>query len=126
VIAAILTDGKENPSRRFSYPQVVERIEHQQDVYKWQFLFLGANQDAIADAGKLAIGANAALTFGLMPIFWTHGRGSDVMQPMAIPSVGGLAVSLCVTIFIAPCLFCAVEEWKWKRAQRLAASGATV
>jgi Cu(I)/Ag(I) efflux system membrane protein CusA/SilA len=56
--------------------------------------------------------------FGLMPIFWTHGRGSDVMQPMAIPSVGGLAVSLCVTIFIAPTLFCAVEEWKWKRAQR--------
>lgn len=56
--------------------------------------------------------------FGLMPIFWTHGRGSDVMQPMAIPSVGGLAVSLCVTIFIAPCLFCAVEEWKWKRAQK--------
>lgn len=63
--------------------------------------------------------------FGLMPIFWTHGRGSDVMQPMAIPSVGGLAVSLCVTIFIAPCLFCAVEEWKWKRAQRKTVSPGT-
>ena len=62
--------------------------------------------------------------FGLMPIFWTHGRGSDVMQPMAIPSVGGMAVSLLVTIFISPCLFCAVEEWKWKRAQGLAPSGA--
>lgn len=61
--------------------------------------------------------------FGLMPIFWTTGRGSDVMQPMAIPSVGGLAVSLCVTIFIAPTLFCAVEEWKWKRAQRLTDNG---
>jgi Cu(I)/Ag(I) efflux system membrane protein CusA/SilA len=60
--------------------------------------------------------------FGLMPIFWTHGRGSDVMQPMAIPSVGGLAVSLCVTIFIAPTLFCAVEEWRWRRAQRRAAA----
>ena len=55
--------------------------------------------------------------FGLMPIFWASGRGSDVMQPMAIPSIGGLAVSLCVSIFIAPTLFCAVEEWKWKRAQ---------
>lgn len=61
--------------------------------------------------------------FGLMPIFWAHGRGSDIMQPMAIPSVGGLAVSLCVSIFIAPCLFCAVEEWKWKRGQRQAAAG---
>jgi Cu(I)/Ag(I) efflux system membrane protein CusA/SilA len=55
--------------------------------------------------------------FGLLPIFWSQGRGSDVMQPMAIPSVGGMAVSLLVTIYIAPCLFCAVEEWKWNRAQ---------
>lgn len=56
--------------------------------------------------------------FGLMPIFWATGRGADVMQPMAIPSVGGMIVSLLVTIFIAPCLFCAVEEWKWKRHTR--------
>jgi copper/silver efflux system protein len=57
--------------------------------------------------------------FGLMPIFWATGRGSDIMQPMAIPSVGGMAVSLLVTIFIAPTLFCAVEEWKWNREQRV-------
>jgi Cu(I)/Ag(I) efflux system membrane protein CusA/SilA len=57
--------------------------------------------------------------FGLMPIFWATGRGSDVMQPMAIPSVGGMAVSLVVTIFISPCLFCAVEEWKWERNHAL-------
>ena len=62
---------------------------------------------------------------GLAPIFLDSGRGSDVMQPMAIPSIGGLAVSLFVSIFIAPTLFCAVEEWKWKRAQRLAPIGAT-
>ena len=55
--------------------------------------------------------------FGLLPIFWSHGRGSDVMQPMAIPSVGGMTVSL-ITLFIVPCLFCAVEEWKWKRGKR--------
>ena len=60
--------------------------------------------------------------FGLLPIFWATGRGSDIMQPMAIPSVGGMVVSLLVTIYIAPCLFCAVEEWKWKRAQRNQAS----
>lgn len=42
------------------------------------------------------------------------------MQPMAIPSVGGLCVSLFVTIFIAPTLFCAVEESKWKRARAAA------
>ncbi len=63
--------------------------------------------------------------FGLLPIFWATGRGSDVMQPMAIPSIGGMAVSLLVTIYIAPCLFCAVEEWKWQRAQEPAAKTST-
>ena len=56
----------------------------------------------------------ATTVFGLMPIFWAGGRGSDVMRPMAIPSVGGMAVSL-ITLFIVPCVFCGVEEWKWKR-----------
>jgi len=41
------------------------------------------------------------------------------MQPMAIPTVGGMVVSVLVTIYIAPRLFCAVEEWKWKRAGNL-------
>jgi Cu(I)/Ag(I) efflux system membrane protein CusA/SilA len=61
----------------------------------------------------------ATTVFGLMPIFWATGRGSDVMQPMAIPSVGGMAVSL-ITLFIVPCMFCAAEEWKWKRAMHRA------
>lgn len=52
--------------------------------------------------------------FGLMPIFWATGRGADIMQPMAIPSVGGMAVSI-ITLFVVPCCFCAVEEWKWRR-----------
>jgi len=52
--------------------------------------------------------------FGLLPIFWASGRGADVMQPMAIPSIGGMAVSL-ITLFIVPCLFSAVEEWRWDK-----------
>ena len=63
--------------------------------------------------------------FGLMPIFWATGRGSDIMQPMAMPSVGGMVVSLFITTFIPPCLFCAVEEWKWKRAQPQALPAST-
>ena len=54
---------------------------------------------------------------GLLPVFLTEGRGADVMQPMAIPSVGGMTVQL-ITLFIVPCLFCAVEEWKFTRAIR--------
>ena len=79
-------------------------------------------RDAVLQAGlkriRPCLMTLSTTVFGLMPIFWATGRGSDVMQPMAIPSVGGLAVSLCVTIFIVPCRFCAVEEWNWKRVQR--------
>ena len=73
---------------------------------------------AVIDAGlkriRPCLMTIATTVFGLMPIFWATGRGADVMQPMAIPPVGGMAVSL-ITLFIVPCVFCAVEEWKWKR-----------
>jgi Cu(I)/Ag(I) efflux system membrane protein CusA/SilA len=76
---------------------------------------------ATIDAGlkriRPCLMTTATTLFGLMPIFWATGRSSDVMQPMAIPVVGGMAVSL-VTLFIVPCIFCAVEEWKWRRSTR--------
>lgn len=56
----------------------------------------------------------ATTVLGLLPVFWATGRGSDIMQPMAIPSVGGMAVQL-ITLFIVPCIYCWVEEWKLRR-----------
>ena len=58
--------------------------------------------------------ATATTVIGLIPVFLVNGRGSDVMQPMAIPSVGGMAVGL-ITLFITPCVYCWVEEWKVRR-----------
>jgi Cu(I)/Ag(I) efflux system membrane protein CusA/SilA len=58
--------------------------------------------------------STATTVFGLMPIFLTHGRGSDVMQPMAIPSVGGMSIQL-ITLFIAPCVYCLVQEAIFRR-----------
>jgi len=81
---------------------------------------------AVLEAGlkriRPCLMTTATTVIGLMPVFWAQGRGSDVMQPMAIPVVGGMAVQL-ITLFIVPCLFCAVEEWNFKRVQRIAASG---
>ncbi|WP_410959353.1 hypothetical protein, partial [Salmonella sp. SAL4433] len=45
------------------------------------------------------------------------GRGSDVMQPMAIPSVGGMAVHI-ITFLVAPCIYCLVMEWQFKWRSR--------
>ena len=63
VIVAILTDGHENASQHFTRRDIAARIRHQRDRYGWQFLFLGANQDAIATAAALDIGAHDAATF---------------------------------------------------------------
>jgi Cu(I)/Ag(I) efflux system membrane protein CusA/SilA len=53
-----------------------------------------------------------ATTFlALIPVLTSTGRGSDIMVPMAIPSYGGMAISI-VTILIVPVLYCAVEEMK--------------
>ena len=53
----------------------------------------------------------ATTIIALMPILLSTGRGSDVMKPMAIPTVGGMTVAL-ITIFIVPCCYCGLMELK--------------
>lgn len=63
VIVAILTDGMENASSDYRQQHISEMIAHQQEVYDWEFLFLAANQDAIATASKMSIKAANAANF---------------------------------------------------------------
>jgi hypothetical protein len=60
VIVATLTDGEENSSTRFTWADIQQRITHQTEAYCWNFLFLGANQDAIATASRIGIQAHNA------------------------------------------------------------------
>ncbi len=53
----------------------------------------------------------ATTILALLPVITSQGRGSDVVMPMALPVVGGMAVEL-MTLFVVPVLFCAVEEWR--------------
>ena len=46
VLCVIITDGEENASKEFSAKDVKQRIEHQKNVYNWEFDFLAANQEA--------------------------------------------------------------------------------
>lgn len=55
VVFVIVTDGAENSSKEFTKQKIKEMIETQQNQWKWQFTFLGANQDAFAEAGALGI-----------------------------------------------------------------------
>lgn len=63
VVFVIVTDGLENSSREYSRAKVAEMIKHQQEVYSWTFLFLAANQDAIAAAGAINIPAAQAMSY---------------------------------------------------------------
>ncbi|MDY3248818.1 MAG: vWA domain-containing protein [Candidatus Choladocola sp.] len=62
-IFIITTDGMENSSRRYTYEKVKAMVERQKDRYGWEFLFLGANIDAIAAAGRFGIQADRAVNY---------------------------------------------------------------
>ena len=59
----ITTDGQENASRRYSSEKVKKMIERQREKYGWEFLFLGANIDAVETAAKYGIGADRATNY---------------------------------------------------------------
>ena len=59
----ITTDGMENASRRYTLGEVKSMIERQKEKYGWEFLFLGANIDAIATAQGFGIGADRAVNY---------------------------------------------------------------
>lgn len=59
----ITTDGQENASHRFSSDEVKKMIEHQKAEYGWEFLFIGANIDAVETAAKFGIDRNRAVNY---------------------------------------------------------------
>lgn len=64
VVFVVLTDGEENASRKVSKDDVFNRVTHQQTKYSWEFIYLGANQDAIKEAGKMGIVPECSLSYG--------------------------------------------------------------
>ena len=62
-VVVIMTDGMENASREYSYRAIKELIERKQKESGWEFLFMGANIDAIGTAGKMGISPNRAANY---------------------------------------------------------------
>ncbi len=63
VVFVIITDGEENASRRFSIAKIKQMISLEKEKYGWEFMFLGANIDAIATASNMGISADRATNF---------------------------------------------------------------
>lgn len=91
VIFVIQTDGGENSSKEFNRDKINEMIKHQTATYDWDFVFLGANQDAIQAGGRLGIMAGNSMTysagaagtkglFDTMACSMTSYRGGDLSK----------------------------------------------
>ena len=59
----IITDGMENASRSYTAEQIRQKIKHQKEKYGWEFLFLGANIDAVETAGHFGIASDRAVSY---------------------------------------------------------------
>ena len=63
VLFVITTDGMENASREFTYDKIKAMIERQKEKCAWEFIFLGANIDAVEVAGRFGVDRNRAQSF---------------------------------------------------------------
>ena len=59
----ITTDGMENASRKYDYKQVKRMIEHEKEKYHWEFIFLGANIDAVEVAERFGVSRKRAVRY---------------------------------------------------------------
>ena len=78
----IMTDGMENASHRYSSDRVKQMIEHEKTEYGWEFLFIGANIDAVKTAGRFGIGSNRAVNYH------ADSRGTGVVYEAVCASIG--------------------------------------
>lgn len=66
-VFVIATDGMENASQKYSSDRIKEMIEEKRKKYGWEFLFLGANIDAVSTAAHFGIGADRAVRYHADP-----------------------------------------------------------
>jgi hypothetical protein len=92
VIFVILTDGHENASSEFSREKIKTLIEKHQKEDNWQFTFLGANQDAFAEAGSMGINKDATMNYNIHNSHHVFSMASDNVSQMRSMSIAGANV----------------------------------
>lgn len=63
VICLVITDGEENASRRFTLDEIKAKVTHQREVYSWEFVFIGANIDAISAGTSMGFSAQNSVGY---------------------------------------------------------------
>ena len=83
-VFVITTDGMENASRRYSAQEVRRKIQQQKEKYDWEFLFIGANIDAVQTAGRFGISSDRAVNYH------ADKQGTQVLYACVSKAVGNI------------------------------------
>lgn len=86
----ITTDGMENASRKYSSDRVKAMIERQKEKYGWEFLFIGANIDAVETAARYGIGADRAVNYN------ADQEGTSIVYESVAKAVCHVRANSCV------------------------------
>jgi len=97
VMFVITTDGMENTSIEYSYEKIKKMVEWQKEKYGWEFIFIGANIDAISTAAKFGISSDRAANYN------ADGEGTRLNYEAVSHVVSELRASRPIT-----------ESWKAK------------
>lgn len=92
VIIAVVTDGHENASKEFTKDRIKEMITEQTDKYKWQFTFLGANQDAFEEAGGMGFSSSSIADYNVSNSSSAFSGLSSNVNRMRQSSISGQSV----------------------------------
>lgn len=80
VIVCIVTDGLENSSVDWTRGRVKELVERQRDQWQWEFVFLGANMDAVQEGASVGIPQKSSLTWDKANAGLTYAMASDYVS----------------------------------------------
>lgn len=89
VFFVVATDGYENASRFMTKQAVADLVAEHTDVWKWRFIYLGANQDAFAEAGGIGIGVNSTLNYIATPTDTARAYAATSQALLASRASGG-------------------------------------
>ncbi len=97
VVFVIVTDGEENSSREYTKDQVKNLIDRQHSEWKWEFIFLGANVDAFAEARSIGIPYLGTVAYDEKNPVAVYAAASSNVGRMRVQSFTGQAVSNAFT-----------------------------
>ena len=89
-IFIITTDGYENASYRYSSDKVKRMIEHEKEKYGWEFLFIGANIDAVETAKHYGINQDRAVNYH------ADAQGTDIVYATVSQAVCNVRMNKCM------------------------------